>query len=70
MGLFAAGILVAVLRNLTGPAAAPSRPLEPRSRMVIGVTSGGFAGFIGGMLGVSGGFIMAPVMMELGYEPK
>ncbi|MDZ7754753.1 MAG: sulfite exporter TauE/SafE family protein [Gammaproteobacteria bacterium] len=70
LGLFAVGVLVAALRSLTGPAAGPRRNLSARSRMLVGLASGGLAGFVGGMLGLGGGFIIAPVMMELGYEPK
>lgn len=31
---------------------------------------GGFAGFIGGMLGLGGGFIIAPILMMMGYKTK
>lgn len=42
-----------------------------RSRQIVsGVSVGGFAGFLGGMLGVGGGNFIVPVLVWLGYNPK
>lgn len=71
LGLFAAAVLVAGVRSLTSrEAREPSAPLPPRRRLIVGVAAGGFAGFSGGLLGLGGGFIIAPVLMELGYGTK
>jgi hypothetical protein len=47
-------------------AAAPSR----QRRLLIGLTLGAVEGFVGGLLGVGGGFIVAPVLMALGFPTK
>ncbi len=42
-----------------------------KSRQIIsGLSVGGFAGFLGGLLGVGGGNFIVPVLVWLGYEPK
>ncbi len=71
LGLFAVAVLVAAFRML-----AMSRKPEPRDlmslkrRLVIGAAVGVFAGFIAGLLGIGGGFIMSPLLMWMGYETK
>lgn len=35
-----------------------------------GITVGGFAGFLGGLLGVGGGNFIVPVLVWLGFNPK
>jgi uncharacterized protein len=44
--------------------------MSMRKRMIIGSVVGGFAGYIGGLLGLGGGFIIAPMLMEMGYPTK
>ncbi len=47
--------------------------MTERSRgqqMGYGVAVGGFAGFLGGLLGVGGGNFIVPVLVWLGYHPK
>lgn len=71
LGLFAAAVLVAGVRSLISrEAQEPSAPLPPGRRLLVGMAAGGFAGFSGGLLGLGGGFILAPVLMELGYGTK
>jgi hypothetical protein len=71
IGLFAALTILAGIYSLksAGQAEAP-RPMSPRRRMVIGLALGGGEGFVGALLGVGGGFIVAPVLMVLGYGVK
>lgn len=69
--LFAVAVLVAALRTLfTAGRGEPKEKMAMRRRVVIGGTVGGFAGFIGGLLGLGGGFIIAPLLMEMGYPTK
>lgn len=44
--------------------------LEVKKRLTYGAIIGAFIGFIGGLLGVGGGFIVAPVLMAMGYPTK
>ena len=62
--LFAAGMML-----LYKPA---QKNVESSKRMQIiyGVSVGGFAGFLGGLLGVGGGNFIVPVLIWLGYNPK
>lgn len=71
IGLFAALTLLAGLFSLKGSGQADTpRPMSPRRRMVIGLALGGGEGFVGALLGVGGGFIVAPVLMFLGFGAK
>lgn len=45
-------------------------PPTPSRRLAIGLGLGAFEGFLGGLLGVGGGFIVAPVLMALGFPTK
>jgi uncharacterized protein len=71
LGLFAALTILAGLYSLksAGQAEAP-RSMSPRRRMAIGLALGGGEGFVGALLGVGGGFIVAPVLMIMGYGVK
>jgi uncharacterized protein len=48
----------------------PKEIMSFKKRAVIGAVIGAFAGFVAGMLGIGGGFIMAPLLMWMGYETK
>ena len=41
-----------------------------KKRIIIGIIIGLSVGFLGGLLGIGGGFIFAPVLMALGYKTK
>ncbi|NLJ08090.1 MAG: sulfite exporter TauE/SafE family protein [Sphingobacteriales bacterium] len=69
--LFAVMVVAAALRTLwASKQAEPENMMSMRKRSVIGFFVGGFAGFIGGMLGLGGGFIIAPILMMMGYKTK
>jgi uncharacterized membrane protein YfcA len=71
IGLFAALTAMAGLFSLrsAGKEETPT-PMSPRRRMAIGLALGGGEGFVGALLGVGGGFIVAPVLMLLGFGAK
>lgn len=71
IGLFAALTLLAGLYSLkSADQVEAPQPMSPRRRMLIGLTLGGGEGFVGALLGVGGGFIVAPVLMLMGYGAK
>jgi len=69
--LFAVMVIAAALRMLwTSRQKEPDELMSLEKRSIIGFFVGGFAGFIGGMLGLGGGFIIAPILMMMGYKTK
>jgi uncharacterized membrane protein YfcA len=71
LGLFAIAVLVAAFRMLVMSRRPEPRELMPlRRRLLIGAAVGVFAGFMAGLLGIGGGFIMSPLLMWMGYETK
>lgn len=69
--LFAAMVVAAALRTLWASGQEePEVMMSLKKRSIIGFFVGGFAGFIGGMLGLGGGFIIAPILMMMGYKTK
>jgi uncharacterized membrane protein YfcA len=69
--LFAVMVVVAAVRTLmVSGNAEPETMMSFRRRAIIGLFVGIFAGFVGGMLGVGGGFIIAPILMWMGYKTK
>ncbi|MCG6956868.1 MAG: sulfite exporter TauE/SafE family protein [Gemmatimonadetes bacterium] len=69
--LFALAVLAAALRMLlTSRKAEPKDLMSLRKRLLIGAAVGVFAGFMAGLLGIGGGFIMSPLLMWMGYETK
>lgn len=69
--LFAAAVMAAGLRSLlTQPPTGEKEWMTAKRRMLVGAGVGSGAGFIGGLLGIGGGFIIAPVLMEMGYPAK
>ncbi|HYW94956.1 MAG TPA: sulfite exporter TauE/SafE family protein, partial [Bacteroidales bacterium] len=69
--LFAVMVLVAAARMLwASKLPEPEKMLSMKKRSLIGFFVGSFAGFTGGMLGLGGGFIIAPILMMMGYKTK
>jgi uncharacterized membrane protein YfcA len=63
--------VVAAVRTLkVSGKADPETKMSFKKRAIIGLFVGIFAGFVGGMLGVGGGFIIAPILMWMGYKTK
>jgi uncharacterized membrane protein YfcA len=71
MILFAAVVVVAAIRMVwTAKQAEPETMMSLGKRSVYGAAIGAFAGFMGGLLGLGGGFIIAPFLMSMGYKTK
>lgn len=69
--LFVIMVLAAALRTLwASKQAEPEEMMSLKKRSIIGFFVGSFAGFMGGMLGLGGGFIVAPILMWMGYRTK
>ena len=69
--LFSTAVLVAAGRMLLmSKKPEPKDIMSFKKRAIIGAVIGGFAGFMAGLLGIGGGFIMAPLLMWMGYETK
>ena len=69
--VFAAVVSLAGLRTLMQSGKGePTQMASKGKRAIVGSLVGGAAGFIAGLLGVGGGFIVAPMLMELGYPTK
>jgi uncharacterized membrane protein YfcA len=69
--LFAIAVFIAGIRSFLNTM--PNEFYEPIAtgrQLLISTAVGGFAGFIGGLLGIGGGFIIAPILMEIGYTTK
>lgn len=69
--LFAVAVLIAAVRmTIFARQPEPETMMTLKKRSLIGGGVGAFAGFMGGMLGLGGGFIIAPILMWMGYKTK
>jgi uncharacterized membrane protein YfcA len=68
---FAIAVLGAAIRMVFfAKSPEPEKMMGIKKRSVIGLGVGTFAGFAGGLLGIGGGFIIAPILMWMGYKTK
>ena len=68
---FAIAVLGAAIRMVFfARSPEPEKMMDIKKRSIIGIGVGAFAGFMGGMLGLGGGFIIAPILMWMGYKTK
>lgn len=71
MIVFAIAVIIAAIRMIwTSKQAEPEEKMPLLQRSLIGSGVGAFAGLIGGLLGIGGGFIIAPILMWMGYKTK
>ena len=69
--LFALMVVAAAIRMIyASKKAEPEKMMSMGKRSLLGFFTGAFAGFVGGMLGLGGGFIIAPILMMMGYKTK
>lgn len=68
--LFTAFTALAGVYSLKASTQETAVPPPPERRFWIGLGLGGFNGFIGGLLGVGGGFLIAPMLLALGFPTK
>ncbi len=69
--LFIIAVLMAAVRVFIS-IKAPEKDnlIELKKRLIYGGISGLLIGFIGGMLGIGGGFLIGPILMSMGYNAK
>jgi hypothetical protein len=71
MILFAIVVVIAAIRMIwTAKKTEPETMMSLGKRSAYGSIIGAFAGFMGGLLGLGGGFIIAPFLMWMGYKTK
>lgn len=69
--LFAIAVVAAGIRMIGfSRQPEPEEIMSLKKRSIYGSFVGAFAGFTGGLLGIGGGFIIAPILMWMGYKTK
>ena len=70
---FAVAVVIAAARMVMTAFRTQSQAHElasPSTRLAVGIGGGGVIGFVGGMLGIGGGFLVGPILLALGYPAK
>ncbi|WP_316979868.1 sulfite exporter TauE/SafE family protein [Shumkonia mesophila] len=76
LALFAGAVTLAAMRAVRGAAKKPAlgspaaTPAPHPRRLVFRLGVGAGVGFVGGLLGIGAGFVVAPALMALGYPPR
>ncbi len=68
--LFASMTLAAIIQTLSGWKPRGAAGYRRAELIVIGLIVGAGVGFLGGMIGRSGGSVLVPILLLLGFEPK
>jgi len=69
--LFAGAVIVAAWRMaVTAGREEPGEMMALHRRWLLGGATGAGVGFLGGLLGIGGGFVIAPLLMAMGYPTK
>ena len=69
--LFAGAVIVAAWRMaMTAGRDEPKALMSLHYRWLLGGVAGAAIGFLGGLLGIGGGFVIAPLLMAMGYPTK
>ncbi len=69
--LFIIAVLIAAIRVFISTKGPDEDRLIPfKKRALYGSLAGILIGFVGGMLGIGGGFLAAPILMSMGYGAK
>ncbi len=63
-------IIVATRMIFSSKQPEPKGKISFKKRAIIGALVGSLAGFLAGLLGIGGGFLMAPLLMWMGYTTK
>lgn len=70
LALFVLFLLFAAVMMLRGPPRSRGDRASARSAALFGSAVGAVAGFVGGLLGVGGGNVIAPALVTAGVEPR
>ncbi len=69
--LFIIAVLAAAVKVfISSKAPDQDNLIEFKKRLIYGGAAGALIGFVGGMLGIGGGFLAAPILMSMGYSAK